>query len=59
MDRRGYLEKHGIARSVIKKDLLVFGLPALTVFILGLIVCGRDEYDGWWRPCSECSWMRR
>ena len=46
MDRRGYLEKHGIARSAIKKDLLLFALPALTVLTLGLIVCGRDEYDG-------------
>ena len=46
MDRRGYLEKHGIVRSAIRKDLLFFGLPALAVLILGLIVCGRDEYDG-------------
>jgi protein-S-isoprenylcysteine O-methyltransferase Ste14 len=46
MVRRGYLEKHGIARSVIKKDLLLFALPASTVLILGVIACGRDEYDG-------------
>ncbi len=46
MARRGYLEKRGIARSAIRKDLLFFALPALTVFTLGLIVCGRDEYDG-------------
>ena len=46
MARRRYLEKHGIARSVIRKDLLVFAFPALTVLILGLIACGRDEYDG-------------
>jgi protein-S-isoprenylcysteine O-methyltransferase Ste14 len=46
MDRRGYLEKHGIVRSAIRKDLFYFGLPALTVLTLGLIVCGRDDYDG-------------
>ncbi len=46
MARRGYLEKHGIVRSAIRKALFFFGLPALTVLILGLIACGRDEYDG-------------
>ena len=46
MAERGHLEKHGIVRSAIKKDLFFFGLPALTVLFLGLIVCGRDEYDG-------------
>ena len=46
MAKRGYLEKHGIARSAIRKNLLFFALPALTVLTLGLIVCGRDEYDG-------------
>lgn len=33
-------------RNVIKKDLLFFGIPALLVFTLGLIVSGRDGYDG-------------
>ncbi len=28
------------------KDILIFGIPALTVFFLGLIVSGRDGYDG-------------
>jgi protein-S-isoprenylcysteine O-methyltransferase Ste14 len=46
MARRVYVGKHGIVRSAIRKDLLFFGLPALTVLVLGLIACGRDEYDG-------------
>ena len=46
MAGRGYLEKHGIVRSAIAKDLFFFGLPALTVLFVGLIACGRDEYDG-------------
>ena len=33
-------------RNTIKKDILFFGFPALTVFFLGLIVSGRDGYDG-------------
>jgi len=46
MAKRGYLSKHGIVRNAIKKDILLFGIPALTVFFLGLIVSGRDGYDG-------------
>ena len=33
-------------RKTVKKDLLLFGIPALTVFCLGLIVSGRGGYDG-------------
>jgi len=46
MTKRGYLSRHGIVRNAIKKDILFFGIPALTVFCLGLIVSGRDGYDG-------------
>ena len=46
MAKRGYLSRHGIVRSVIKKDILIFGLPALAVLFLGLIVSGRDGYNG-------------
>ncbi len=46
MGKRGFLEKSGIVRNEIKKDILLFGIPALTVFFLGLIVSGRDGYDG-------------
>ncbi len=37
---------HGIIRHAIKKDLLFFGIPALVVFFTGLVVSGRDGYDG-------------
>ena len=46
MAKRGYLSSHGIVRNRIKKDILLFGIPAITVFFLGLIVSGRDGYDG-------------
>ena len=46
MAKRGYLSKHGIVRNAIRKDILFFGIPAFTVFLLGLIVSGRDGYDG-------------
>ncbi len=46
MAKRGYLSRHGIVRNAIKKDILLFGITALTVFFLGLIVSGRDGYDG-------------
>jgi protein-S-isoprenylcysteine O-methyltransferase Ste14 len=46
MEKRGYLSRHGIVRNVIKKDILYFGIPALTVFTLGLIVSAIDGYDG-------------
>ena len=37
---------HGIIRHAIKKDLLFFGIPAVVVLFSGLIVSGRDGYDG-------------
>jgi len=46
MVKRGFLSKHGIVRNAIKKDILLFGIPAFTVFLLGLIVSGKDGYDG-------------
>jgi protein-S-isoprenylcysteine O-methyltransferase Ste14 len=33
-------------RKTIKKDLLFFGIPAFTVFLLGLIASAKDGYDG-------------
>lgn len=33
-------------RTTIKKDILLFGIPALVVFVSGLITCSRDGYDG-------------
>ena len=37
---------HGIVRHAIKKDVLVFGLPALLVFFAGLLVSAQSGYDG-------------
>ncbi len=44
MAKRGFLARHDIVRNAIKKDILFFGIPAFTVFLLGLIVSGRDGY---------------
>jgi len=33
-------------RRTVKKDILLFGIPALTVFFLGLMVSARDGYNG-------------
>jgi protein-S-isoprenylcysteine O-methyltransferase Ste14 len=33
-------------RKSIRNDILFFGIPALVVFCLGLIVSGTDGYDG-------------
>lgn len=37
---------HGIIRQAIKKDVLLFGLPAIVVLFVGLIVSARDGYEG-------------
>jgi len=37
---------HGVIRHAIKKDLLLFGIPALVVLLSGLIVSARGGYDG-------------
>ena len=41
-----FKSRHGIVRSAMKKDLLYFGLPGISVFFAGLVVSGRDGYDG-------------
>ena len=33
-------------RKTIRNDIIFFCIPALVVFTLGLIVSGRDGYDG-------------
>ena len=53
MAKRGSPSGLGIVRNTIKKDILFFGIPALTVFFLGLIVSGRDGYDGLVRAIWE------
>jgi len=53
MAKRGYLSRHGIVRNAVKKDILFFGIPAFTVFLLGLIVSARDGNGGWARVIRE------
>jgi len=40
-------------RNAVKKDILFFGIPAFTVFLLGLIVSARDGNGGWARVIRE------
>jgi protein-S-isoprenylcysteine O-methyltransferase Ste14 len=57
MSKRGFLARHGVVRNAVKADLITFALPALLVFVFGLIVSGRDGYDGLtaalWRVATE------
>jgi len=46
MPKRSYLERQGIVRSNIKKDLLFFAIPALLVLTTGLVVSVLDGFDG-------------
>ena len=38
--------KCGTVRKRIRKDIFLFGIPALTVLFLGLVASGRDGYNG-------------
>ena len=46
MTKRGPKPKQKIAHHRIKKDILYFGIPAFTVFFLGLILSSKDGYQG-------------
>ena len=46
MAKRGFLTRYGIVRNAIREDVLYFALPALLFFTAGLVVSGRDGYDG-------------
>jgi len=48
MPKRGFLAKHGVVRNAIKRDILQFALPGLTVFIVELQFCVRDGLSGLW-----------
>jgi hypothetical protein len=54
MKKNGFLKRHGIVRNAIRKDILSFAIPGITVFIIGLHFCGRygDGLSGIW----EASW---
>ena len=46
----GFLKRHGIVRNAIRKDMLYFALPGITVFSMELFFCGRygDGLSGFW-----------
>ena len=47
--RQRILKKLGIVRNAIRKDILYFALPGLTVFIIELLFCNaRDGLSGFW-----------
>lgn len=46
MPKRSFLEREGIWRNAIKKDVLYFAIPALLVFTAGLVVSALDGFDG-------------
>ena len=48
MANKGFLKRHGIVRSAIKEDILFFGIPALTVFSIGLVFCARSGLSNFW-----------
>jgi protein-S-isoprenylcysteine O-methyltransferase Ste14 len=48
MPENGFLKRHGIVRNAIRKDILYFALPGLTVFILELGFCTSDRLSGFW-----------
>jgi len=39
MGKNRFLKRHGIVRNAIREDILTFGIPALIVFFIGLILC--------------------
>jgi protein-S-isoprenylcysteine O-methyltransferase Ste14 len=42
MAKNGFLKRHRIVRNAIRKDILQFALPGLTVFIIELQFCARE-----------------
>ena len=50
MAKDGFLKRHGIVRNAIRKDILYFAIPGITVFIIELIFCGRygNGLSGFW-----------
>ena len=48
MAKDGFLKRHGIVRNAIRKDILQFALPGITVLSLGLFFCARDGLSGFW-----------
>ncbi len=43
---RPFAERVRIVRHDMRRDILLFGLPAIVVFVVGLVLSRRDGYDG-------------
>ncbi len=48
MTKRGFLARHGIVRNAIRKDMLQFALPGMTILIIELLFIVRDGFSGFW-----------
>ncbi len=48
MAKNGFLKRHGIVRNAIRKDMLYFALPGITVWVIELLFCARDGLSGFW-----------
>ena len=48
MAKDGFLKRHRIVRNAIRKDILQFALPGMTVLIIELQFCRRDGLSGFW-----------
>ena len=47
MAKREFLAGHGIVRNAIGKDILQFAIPAIIIFFIELLFCGR-ALSGFW-----------
>ena len=45
---RGFLARHGIVRNAIRRDILCFALPGITVWYMEVRFCARDGLSGFW-----------
>ncbi len=48
MTKDGFLKRLGIVRYAIKKDMLYFALPGITVWVIEVRFCARDGFSGFW-----------
>ena len=42
MAKQGFLARHGIVRNAIRKDILQFAIPAITIFFVELVFCAES-----------------
>jgi protein-S-isoprenylcysteine O-methyltransferase Ste14 len=48
MAKNGFLKRYGIVRNAIRKDILYFALPGITVWVIEVRFCARDGLSGFW-----------